>query len=150
MQEVIVEPDRSNAGRRRLARPYRNQWQFRPENVPGAGGTDRPENDDEFESRIRATFREQLAAAKASGVLVPQVGHGYWPANGDGDEFVVWTPRVPVHQGGPVLVPNRNDPFLCITDFFRPICNGELALHLLPHGHHGLGDQRGDRPAVRR
>src|SRR4051794_1508579 len=47
---------------------YRNQWQFRPETVPGA---DRPETDDEFKSRVRSTFREQLAAAKASGVLVP-------------------------------------------------------------------------------
>ena len=51
----------------------------------------RPETDDEFKARIRPTFREQLAAAKASGVLVPQVVYGYFPANGDGDDLVVWT-----------------------------------------------------------
>ena len=38
-------------------------------------------------------LREQLAEAKASGVLVPQVVYGYFAANGDGDDLVVWTGR---------------------------------------------------------
>jgi cobalamin-dependent methionine synthase I len=40
-------------------------------------------------------LREQLAAAKAEGVLVPQVVYGYFPANGDGDDLVVWTDESP-------------------------------------------------------
>ena len=36
------------------------------------------ETDDEFKARIRPMFRQQLAEAKASGVLVPQVVYGYW------------------------------------------------------------------------
>ncbi len=60
---------------------FRNQWQFRPESG---------ETDDEFKARIRPMFRQQLAEAKASGVLVPQVVYGYFPVNGDGDELVVW------------------------------------------------------------
>ena len=61
---------------------FRNQWQFRPE----AG-----EDDAAFKDRIRPLLRAQLAAAKASGVLLPQVVYGYFPANGDGDDLVIWT-----------------------------------------------------------
>ncbi len=97
---------------------YRNQWQFRPEPVPGA---DRPETDDEFESRVRSTFREQLAAAKASGVLVPQLVYGYFAANGDGDDLVVWTDESRTVEAARFHYPRqRVEPFLCIADFFRP------------------------------
>ena len=97
---------------------YRNQWQFRPEPVPGA---DRPETDDEFKSRVRSTFREQLAAAKASGVLVPQLVYGYFAANGDGDDLVVWTDESRTVEAARFHYPRqRVEPFLCIADFFRP------------------------------
>jgi 5-methyltetrahydrofolate--homocysteine methyltransferase len=101
---------------------YRNQWQFRPEKVTADDGTPRPENDDEFKSRIRATFREQLAAAKASGVLVPQVVYGYFPANGDGNDLVVWTDESRTTEAARFHFPRQNvEPFLCIADFFRPL-----------------------------
>ena len=67
---------------------YRNQWQFRPEKDE----TGRPESDDEFKARIRADrSASSSASAKASGVLVPQVVYGYFAANGDGNDLVVWT-----------------------------------------------------------
>jgi 5-methyltetrahydrofolate--homocysteine methyltransferase len=117
---------------------YRNQWQFRPEKVlggaAGAGSdemTERPENDDEFKSRIRATFREQFAAAKASGVLVPQVVYGYFPANGDGDDLVVWTDESRTTEAARFHYPRQKvDPFLCIADFFRPLDGGPTADNL--------------------
>ena len=119
---------------------YRNQWQFRPETVPGA---DRPENDDEFKSRIRATFREQLAAAKASGVLVPQVVYGYFAVNGDGDDLVVWTDETRTTEAARFHYPRQHvEPFLCIADFFRPLTGddgdrGEIdyaAFHIVTMG----------------
>src|SRR5204863_299003 len=61
---------------------FRNQWQFRPE---------KGEPDDAFKARIRPILREQIAAAKATGVLVPQVAYGYFAANGDGNDVVLWT-----------------------------------------------------------
>jgi 5-methyltetrahydrofolate--homocysteine methyltransferase len=101
---------------------YRNQWQYRPERVTGDDGTERPENDDEFKSRIRTTFREQLAAAKASGVLVPQLVYGYFPANGDGDDLVVWSDESRTTEAARFHYPRqRVEPFLCIADFFRPL-----------------------------
>ena len=81
----------------------------------------RPESDDEFKDRIRAVFREQLAAAKASGVLVPQVVYGYFPANGDGDDLVVWTDESRTTEAARFHYPRQQAaPFLCIADFFRP------------------------------
>jgi 5-methyltetrahydrofolate--homocysteine methyltransferase len=108
---------------------FRNQWQFRPE----AG-----ESDDEFKARIRPVFREQLAAAKASGVLVPQVVYGYFPANGDGDELVVWTDERRATEACRFRYPRqRSAPHLCIADFFRPVESGErdfVAFHIVTMG----------------
>ncbi len=110
---------------------FRNQWQFRPE-----GG----ETDDDFKARIRPIFRQQLAAAKASGVLVPQVVYGYFAANGDGDELIVWASEERTEELARFHFPRqRQDPFLCIADFFRPWDGGAgeidcAAFHIVTMG----------------
>jgi len=113
---------------------YRNQWQFRPEK-DGAG---KPESDVEFKARIRSVFREQLGAAKASGVLVPQVVYGYFPANGDGDDLVVWTSNARSAEAARFHFPRQQAaPYLCIADFFRPAEAGEAdyaAFHIVTMG----------------
>ncbi|MEJ7561148.1 MAG: methionine synthase [Ilumatobacteraceae bacterium] len=113
---------------------YRNQWQYRPEKFDD--GTH--ESDDEFKARIRATFREQLAAAKASGVLVPQVVYGYFAANGDGNDLVVWTDESRTTEAARFTYPRqRQAPFLCIADFFRPLESGEsdyASFHIVTMG----------------
>jgi len=106
---------------------YRNQWQFRPETTVDATGAEHVESDDEFKARVRATFRQELAAAKALGVLVPQVVYGYFPVNGDGDDLVVWTDESRTAEAARFHYPRQKvDPFLCIADFFRPIESGVL------------------------
>ena len=113
---------------------FRNQWQFRPEK----DGDGRPETDDEFKLRIRPTLRAQLAAAKASGVLVPQVVYGYFPANGDGDDLVVWTDEARTTEAARFHYPRQHAaPNLCIADFFRPIESGDVdyaAFHIVTMG----------------
>ncbi|MEZ5256431.1 MAG: vitamin B12 dependent-methionine synthase activation domain-containing protein [Ilumatobacteraceae bacterium] len=107
---------------------FRNQWQFRPENG---------ETDEEFKARLRPMFREQLAAAKASGVLVPQVVYGYFPVNGDGQDLVVWTDDTRTDEAYRFHYPRqRQAPFLCIADFFRPIGEGAdyAAFHIVTMG----------------
>ena len=98
----------------------------------------KPESDEEFKARIRSTFREQLAAAKASGVLVPQVVYGYFPANGDGDDLVVWTDETRSTEAARFHYPRQKAaPFLCIADFFRPLESGEVdyaAFHIVTMG----------------
>ncbi|MGI9053587.1 MAG: methionine synthase [Ilumatobacteraceae bacterium] len=113
---------------------FRNQWQFRPEK--DAAGV--PESDEQFKTRIRSELRTQLATAKASGVLVPQVVYGYFPANGDGDDLVVWTDEARTGEAARMHYPRQKTaPFLCIADFFRPVESGEIdyaALHIVTMG----------------
>jgi 5-methyltetrahydrofolate--homocysteine methyltransferase len=108
---------------------FRNQWQFRPD--PGEG-------DDEFKVRIRSVFREELAKAKASGVLVPQVVYGYFPVNADGDELVVWVDGSRTAERVRFRFPRQHEsPYLCIADFFRPVGSEDVdhaAFHIVTMG----------------
>jgi 5-methyltetrahydrofolate--homocysteine methyltransferase len=114
---------------------FRNQWQFRPEALPD--GT--KEDDAEFKERIRPILREQLADAKAEGLLVPQVVYGFFPANGDGDDLVIWTDEDRTTEAARFAYPRqRKEPFLCIADFFRPVDSGEAdyaAFQIVTMGH---------------
>jgi 5-methyltetrahydrofolate--homocysteine methyltransferase len=102
---------------------FRNQWQFRPETRPD--GT--TETDEEFKDRIRPVLRDELARAKAEGLLVPQVVYGYFPANGDGDDLVVWTDEARTAERARFRYPRQTKaPYYCIADFFRPAAGDEV------------------------
>jgi 5-methyltetrahydrofolate--homocysteine methyltransferase len=97
---------------------FRNQWQFRPE-----GG----ESDDEFKARIRPQLRAELASAKADGLLIPQVVYGYFAANGDGNDLVIWTDESRREERARFAFPRQSKaPFYCIADFFRPADGDEV------------------------
>ena len=85
---------------------FRNQWQFRPEVLPD--GT--KEDDEQFKDRIRPILREQLADAKAAGLLIPQVVYGYFAANADGDDLVLFTDDTRDDRAGPVLASPASRP----------------------------------------
>ena len=101
---------------------FRNQWQFRPEKVDDGTGTPAKEADADFKDRIRPQFRTQLAEATADGLLQPAVVYGYFPANADGDDLVIWTDETATEERCRFSYPRQRDaPFLCIADMFRPI-----------------------------
>jgi 5-methyltetrahydrofolate--homocysteine methyltransferase len=108
---------------------FRNQWQFRPEG---------DETDVEFKDRVRAYLRHQLAQAKAEHLLVPQVVYGYFAANGDGDELVIWSDEERSAELARLRFPRQKvEPWLCIADFFRPMDSGDLdyaAFHIVTMG----------------
>ncbi len=108
---------------------FRNQWGYRPE----AG-----ESDTDFKDRIRAVLREQLDIAKADALLVPQVVYGYFPANADGDDLVVWTDETATVERARFPFPRqRKEPWLSVADFFRPVGSGEVdaaAFHIVTMG----------------
>jgi 5-methyltetrahydrofolate--homocysteine methyltransferase len=112
---------------------FRNQWQFRPETVDGV-----TETDAEFKDRVRPILREQLAEAKAADMLLPQLVYGYFPANGDGDDLVIWTDESRTTERARFHYPRqRKAPYLCIADFFRPVSSGEVdyaAFHIVTMG----------------
>jgi 5-methyltetrahydrofolate--homocysteine methyltransferase len=109
---------------------FRNQWQYRPE-----AGT---ESDADFKDRIRPILRQQLAAARAEGLLVPQVVYGYFPANSDGDDIVIWEDESRTAERTRFSFPRQKvEPWLCIADFVRPLDSGELdvvAFHIVTMG----------------
>jgi len=108
---------------------FRNQWQYRP---------DSGESDGEFKDRIRPELRDQLAKAKADDLLVPELVYGYFPANSDGDDLVIWTDETRTKEKTRFGFPRqRRDPWLCIADFFRPADGPEVdyaAFHIVSAG----------------
>jgi 5-methyltetrahydrofolate--homocysteine methyltransferase len=108
---------------------FRNQWQYRPE---------QGESDEQFKDRIRPLLREQLANAKSAGFLIPQVVYGYFPANSDGDDLIIWTDESRTEERTRFHFPRQKvEPYLCISDFFRPLESGEIdyaAFHIVTMG----------------
>jgi 5-methyltetrahydrofolate--homocysteine methyltransferase len=95
---------------------FRNQWGYRPE-----GG----ETDAEFKERVRAELRRRLDEAKAEDTLVPQVVWGYFKAGAEGNDLVVFDPEDGASELARFSFPRQKEPpFLCIADFFRPVASG--------------------------
>ncbi len=114
---------------------YRNQWQFRPE--PG-------EDDADFKARLRPVLTEQVAAARQRDLLVPQVVYGYYPANGDGDELVIWEDEERSVERMRFSFPRQQQsPYLCIADFFRPLGEPDYAAFQIVT----MGDRVSERTA---
>ncbi|HMK96493.1 MAG TPA: methionine synthase, partial [Acidimicrobiales bacterium] len=109
---------------------FRNQWGYRP--LPG-------EKDPEFKARVRTVLREQLAKAREADVLRPAVAYGYFPANSDGDDLVIWADGSRQDELTRFTFPRQpHSPWLCIADFFRPQSSGEAdyaAFHVVTMGH---------------
>ncbi|MGC9963298.1 MAG: methionine synthase [Acidimicrobiales bacterium] len=108
---------------------FRNQWGYRP--VDG-------ESDADFKERVRAELRARLDEAKAEGVLIPSVAWGYFPANSDGTDLVIYTDDERTTERTRFHFPRqRKAPYLCIADFFRSVESGEkdyAAFHLVTMG----------------
>jgi 5-methyltetrahydrofolate--homocysteine methyltransferase len=108
---------------------FRNQWQFRPENG---------ESDDDFKDRIRPILRAQFSNAKSENILTPQVVYGYFCANGDGNDLVIWKDDTRTSEWMRLSYPRQTvAPYLCIADFFRPVESGEMdyaAFHIVTMG----------------
>jgi 5-methyltetrahydrofolate--homocysteine methyltransferase len=91
---------------------FRNQWGFRPEDG---------EDDGAFKERVKATLREQLAKAKEQDLLVPQVAYGHFAANAEGNDLIIWKDESRTAEWMRFTFPRqRKEPWLCISDFFRP------------------------------
>ncbi len=100
---------------------FRNQWGFTPGDLGPDGYAAL------LEREARPVLRDWLARARTEQVLHPAVTYGYYPANGDGDDLVVWEPDAPLEQERARFTFPRqtHGRFLCIADFFRPIETGQ-------------------------
>ena len=101
---------------------FRNQWGYRPERDHQGVA----ESDDEFKERVSAVLREELDKAKAKDLLIPQVAYGYYAANAEGDDVVLWTDDTRRTELTRFAFPRqKKEPWLCIADFFRSVESGE-------------------------
>ncbi|MFL5578648.1 MAG: methionine synthase [Gemmatimonadaceae bacterium] len=90
-----------------------------------------------FERAVREEFEPTLARleadAKASGWLVPRAVYGYFPAQSQGNDLVVYDPAAYASDGGSLREIARfhfprqvGRERLCIADYFRPAESGEV------------------------
>ncbi len=96
---------------------FRNQWGFTPGDLGPDGYREL------LEREARPVLRELVARAKAERIVTPSVVYGYYPANGDGDDVVVWDPDAPLERALARFTFPRQDRgrFLAIADFLRPV-----------------------------
>ncbi len=84
---------------------------------------------DEWE-RLEADFEERLARmskdAIRRGTLNPQAAYGYFPANSDGDDLIIWDHERYAADGSRVEAARFQFPrqpggeYLCISDYYAP------------------------------
>jgi 5-methyltetrahydrofolate--homocysteine methyltransferase len=79
----------------------------------------------EYEERLDGMRRQALV----EGWLQPQGVYGYWPAQAEGDDLVVYDPGT-VLSGAPLELTRFSFPrqpsgdFLCLADYFAPVDSG--------------------------
>lgn len=79
----------------------------------------------EFEDRLESMRREAIK----SGWLQPQGVYGYWPAQSDGNDLIIYEPGT-VESGSPAELtrfsfPRQEDgELLCLADYFSPVDSG--------------------------
>ena len=96
-------------------------------------------------------LRAQLAEAKAADVLVPQVVYGYFAANAEGNELVIWKDESRSSEWMRFTLPPPAQGAVAVHHRLLP--PGRLrrrGLRRLPHRDHGPAGRRGGGPAVRR
>ncbi|MGI9584497.1 MAG: methionine synthase [Acidimicrobiia bacterium] len=94
----------------------RNQWQYRPDNG---------ESDAAFKERLAPDIRKAIEAARADDLLEPRVVYGYYPANSDGNDLIIWEDEEGTAERTRFTFPRQTeDPWLCIADYFRPVGSG--------------------------
>ena len=96
----------------------------------GAKNTHGPEwqrMEAEFETRLDQMKRQALR----EGWLKPQAIYGYWPAQSDGDDLVIYDPAS-VQAGEPVELVRFSFPrqayadYLSLADYFAPVNSGKM------------------------
>jgi 5-methyltetrahydrofolate--homocysteine methyltransferase len=71
--------------------------------------------------------------------LVPQVAYGFFAANAEGNDIVIWKDDDRNAEWLRFSLPRQQaDPYLCIADFVRPAASGDadyVAFHLVTMGN---------------
>jgi len=94
---------------------FRGQWQFR------RGRRPRQEYERFLEEEVRPLFEEWKRRAAEEGLLVPQVVYGYFPAQSEGNDLIVYRDPEGRQEWLRFTFPRRRKPpYLCLADYFEP------------------------------
>lgn len=119
------------------------QWQYTP------AGRKKDEYDAYIRTEVRPILHELAKRCAQESVVVPQAIYGYWPANSEGQDLIVYEPPQQPADIGPgkrpalkeiarFTFPRQTDPpYWCLSDFFRPVSSGEYdvaAFHIVTVG----------------
>src|SRR3546814_15016831 len=89
-----------------------------------------------------------LDVCKQQDILLPQAVYGYWPANAEGNDVIVYDPEEQDREVARFTLPRQaRGGGLCVADFLRDVASGEsdvLGLQIVPMG------QRASRSEERR
>ena len=112
---------------------YRGQWQFRPK-----AGQSREDYDAFIEQEVDPVFRSTLDRAIGERLLEPAAVYGYFPAQSEGDDLIVYDPDDQKREWVRFTFPRQpKRRRLCISDFFRPVSSGAMdlvAFHVVTMG----------------
>ena len=106
---------------------FQVQWGFRKK------GRSPAEWKKYVDAQIRPIYRQLAERCRSENILQPQAVYGYWPANADGDDLLIFAPprgsiRRPEHHGEAIqrfsFPRQRKHPYWCLADFWRPIGAG--------------------------
>ncbi len=108
------------------------QWGLKP--LRGSSQTFEEIADEEGRPRLRMW----LDRIKTEGLLEPAIVYGYFPANSDGDDLIIFDPDDQDREVARFTFPRqRRGRHLCLADFFRPISSGQrdvIAFHIATMG----------------
>jgi 5-methyltetrahydrofolate--homocysteine methyltransferase len=98
---------------------FKNQWQLKTASQA------------DYAKLVETKFRPILEGLKEevlhSGLFEPQAVYGYWPCQAEGNDVVIYEPKVPGVEVGRFTFPRqREGRKLCLADFFAPKSSGKM------------------------
>jgi 5-methyltetrahydrofolate--homocysteine methyltransferase len=111
---------------------YQFQWGFRK------SGRSLEEYMAWARKELRPTLKRMLGVCKQQDILIPQAVYGYWPANAEGNDVIVYDPEAQDREVARFTLPRQaRAGGLCIADFLRDVASGErdvLGLQIVTMG----------------
>ncbi|GIV17061.1 MAG: hypothetical protein KatS3mg022_2496 [Armatimonadota bacterium] len=110
---------------------FRGQWQFR------RGKMSNEQFNRFLEEHVRPIYERWKQRAKEEELLQPKVVYGYFWANSDGDDLIIYREDGETEWLRFTFPRQPSPPHKCISDFFRPVQSGErdvVAFHLVTMG----------------
>ncbi|MEW5800025.1 MAG: methionine synthase [Bacteroidota bacterium] len=109
----------------------KGQWQVRK------GKRSEEEYRKELETKVYPDFQRLKEQAKHEELLQPKVVYGYFPCNSDGNDLIIYHDDLKTERLRFTFPRQKDDRFLCLSDYFAPIGNGKIdvvAFHMVTMG----------------